>query len=111
MKRTFSIFCGILFICLSFWAGCKKNDTPKDITPPVISLNGSSQVYVEKGTSYTDAGATATDNVDGVITDKIVVTNLVDANVEGTYYVKYNVSDEAGNKATEVVRTVIVKIF
>lgn len=111
MKKTFSIFCALVFVFLSFWAGCKKDDIPKDSTAPVISLNGASQVYVEKGTSYSDAGATATDDVDGDITSKIIVSNLVDVNVEGTFYVKYNVSDEAGNKATEAVRTVIVKVF
>lgn len=94
-----------------FIGGCKKDSEPKDITPPVITLVGSSQVYVEKGTSYTDAGATANDNADGDISANIVVTNLVDVNVEGTYLVKYNVTDKAGNKATEKIRAVIVKVF
>ncbi len=79
-----------------------------DIVPPVITLLGSTPVTVFVTTPYTDAGATASDNVDGDITANIVVTNPVDANVIGTYTVRYNVSDAAGNAATEVTRTVEV---
>lgn len=39
-----------------------------DTTKPVISLVGSPTVSVNFGASYTDAGATASDNVDGNIT-------------------------------------------
>lgn len=94
---------------ISFYS-CKKNGSD-DNTPPVITLTGSAQVYVDKGTSYTDAGATALDETDGDITSKIVVFNPVDVNTEGSYYVTFNVSDNAGNNAAEVKRKVIVKIF
>ena len=33
-----------------------------DITPPVLSLLGQNPVSVDQGTSYNDAGATASDN-------------------------------------------------
>jgi peptidoglycan hydrolase-like protein with peptidoglycan-binding domain len=79
-----------------------------DITPPVITLLGSDPVNIQVGDIYTDAGATALDNIDGDITSKIVVTNLVDTSVAGTYTVKYNVSDLAGNNAVEMTRTVYV---
>ena len=42
-------------------------------------------------------GASATDNVDGDLTSKIVVTGAVDASSAGTYTLKYDVSDAAGN--------------
>ncbi len=100
----------ILFLPLFIFTSCKK-DKPDDIVAPVISLNGSSPVFVEKNTSYTDAGATAYDEVDGDISSKIEVENLVDVNVEGDYFVKYNVTDNAGNKAAEVRRLVIVQVF
>ena len=80
----------------------------KDVTIPVISLEGSASVSLEAGTAYTDAGATATDNIDGAITSGIVTVNPVDINTVGTYTVTYNVSDAAGNAATAVTRTVIV---
>ena len=80
----------------------------KDVTIPVISLEGSASVSLEAGTAYTDAGATATDNIDGAITSGIVTVNPVDINTVGTYTVTYNVSDAAGNGATAVTRTVEV---
>ncbi|HPB25036.1 MAG TPA: DUF5011 domain-containing protein [Bacteroidales bacterium] len=100
----------VLIIVLTSMVSCKKNNSG-DTTAPVITLIGSPQVYVDKGTSYTDAGATAYDETDGDITSRIVVVNPVDANTEGTYYVSYDVTDEAGNKATEVKRKVVVMVF
>ena len=79
-----------------------------DVTKPVITLLGSSPVNIDLGTSYTDAGATATDDIDGDITSSIVIVNPVNVNVAGTYIVTYNVSDTEGNAATEVTRTVNV---
>ena len=43
------------------------NITP-DVTIPVITLLGESEVSLELGSIYTDAGATAIDNIDGDIT-------------------------------------------
>ena len=43
-----------------------------DVTVPVITLTGA-DVSQEVGGSYTDAGATALDNIDGTITNNIVV--------------------------------------
>lgn len=107
MKKYFIL---LIFISITTLISCKK-DAPADVTPPVISLLGSNPVYVEKNTSYTDAGATAYDEVDGDISNRIEVANLVDVNVEGDYFVKYNVIDNAGNKAVEVRRLVYVRTF
>ena len=63
----------------------------------MISLEGAVSVSLEAGTGYTDAGATATDNIDGSITSSIVTVNPVDIDTVGTYTVTYNVSDAAGN--------------
>lgn len=86
-----------------------EEDTSGDTTPPVITRLGDATVTVTEGDAYTDAGFTATDNIDGDITANIVVTNPVDTNTTGTYTVRANVSDSAGNAATEVTRTVIVQ--
>lgn len=51
-----------------------------DTTAPVISLVGTATVDVLLYTSYTDAGATALDNLDGDITANIVTVNPVDTN-------------------------------
>ena len=80
-----------------------------DTVPPVITLIGSSSINLNVGETYTEQGATATDNVDGDISASIVIGgDIVDANTAGTYVITYNVSDMAGNNATEVIRTVTV---
>ena len=75
---------------------------------PVIRLLGNASVFVELGTAYTDAGATASDSTGGIITSSIVITGTVDNNTVGNYTLFYNVSDAAGNPATQVSRTVTV---
>ena len=79
-----------------------------DTAKPTITLLGDPEVTVAKGATYTDAGATATDVVDGDITNKIRTINPVNTSVAGTYTITYNVSDWAGNYAPQVTRTVIV---
>jgi GEVED domain/Subtilase family/Bacterial surface protein, Ig-like domain/MAM domain, meprin/A5/mu/Secretion system C-terminal sorting domain/Fibronectin type III domain len=80
-----------------------------DTTAPVITLNGASTLSLNLGDTYTEQGATATDDVDGDITANIVIGgDVVNTSVAGTYVVTYNVSDAAGNAATQVTRTVTV---
>src|SRR4030042_3606086 len=81
---------------------------PDDITPPAITLNGDNPVTIVVGSEYTDAGATALDDIDGDITGSIAVNNPVDISTLGTYSVTYNVSDAAGNAAAEAIRVVNV---
>ncbi|TBN11858.1 immunoglobulin-like domain-containing protein, partial [Hyunsoonleella pacifica] len=76
---------------------------------PVITLNGNATIDLNVGDIYTEAGATATDDLDGDITANIVIAgDVVDTSIAGTYVVTYNVSDAAGNAATQVSRTVNV---
>ena len=79
-----------------------------DITIPVITRLGDDPVSIEVGETYVDAGATASDNVDGVITTSIVVVNPVNTAIADEYTITYNVSDAAGNAAVQVTRTVNV---
>ena len=79
-----------------------------DTTAPIITLLGDTTVTIEVGTTYTDAGATATDNYDGDLTSSIAIVNNVDTSTIGTYTVTYNVSDASGNAADSVTRTVNV---
>ncbi len=79
-----------------------------DTTAPVIALNGAATINLNVGDTYTEQGATATDNVDGNITANIVISGTVNTAIAGTYSVNYNVNDAAGNAATQVTRTVIV---
>lgn len=81
-----------------------------DTNAPIITLLGTQLTYVEKGTSYVDAGATAYDVEDGDLTSQIVVSGLstVDVNSVGDYLIFYDVKDSAGNQAERVQRTVKV---
>jgi hypothetical protein len=79
-----------------------------DTIAPIITLNGSPEISLTVGDSYIELGATATDNLDGNITASIAISGIVNTNTAGTYFVSYNVSDAAGNAATEVIRTITV---
>lgn len=81
-----------------------------DTEAPVITLSGSASVTLNCGDTYTEQGATAADNFDGDVTADIVVGgDTVNTAVPDTYTVTYNVSDQSGNAATEVTRTVTVQ--
>lgn len=100
---------GMLAGTVMMFQSCAKDDT----TAPVITLTGAASIDINLGDTYADAGATATD-LDGKenssdISSSIVTTGTVDNTLVGTYTIKYNVSDESANAATEVTRTVRVK--
>ena len=85
------------------------NVGPADNTIPLIALIGDSMIELTVGDAYTDQGALATDDQDGVITSSIVVGgDIVDTNSVGVYVITYNVSDAAGNAAVELNRSVKV---
>ena len=93
-------------------SNCRIQEAPEtpisfDITPPIITLNGDSNIELTVGDSYDELGATAEDDVDGDLTASIIIDNPVDTNKVGTYTITYTVSDSAGNKA-EASRVVIV---
>ena len=77
-----------------------------DTVKPVIELIGGN-VVLRIGDTYEELGAVATDNVDGNITNNIVISGEV-KNEKGEYTINYNVKDEAGNAADEVSRIVYV---
>lgn len=78
-----------------------------DNTAPVLTLNGG-DVTLTVGDLYVEQGATASDVVDGNLTDNIVIdSSLVNTGVVGVYTVTYTVADEAGNTST-ATRTVTV---
>ena len=81
--------------------------TSADTTPPVISITGSASITLTEGDTYTDQGATATDDVSGDLTSSIVTTNPVNTSTPGTYTVTYTVTD-AANNTTSIGRIVNV---
>ena len=72
---------------------------------PVLTLTGPASVTVECHTSYTDAGATATDNCSPAVTP--TSTSNVEVNTPGTYQVVWTATDAGGNTDSET-RTVVV---
>jgi hypothetical protein len=78
-----------------------------DVVSPVITMNGDNPINIFIGETYKDAGATALDDVDGNLTDRITVTGTVNTLVPGTYTITYYVIDNGGNEATET-RTITI---
>ena len=78
-----------------------------DQTDPVIVWNGQSMILHEAVTTFTDPGASWTDNIDG---SGLVYSaqQVVDTTKLGTQYLEYNYTDDAGNTA-QITRMVVVE--
>lgn len=85
------------------------NVVAPDFTKPDITIIGKIQDTLMQGKSYVDAGATATDNIDGNITNKITKVSTLDSSKLGTYTITYSVADLANNTASAVRTVVVVK--
>ena len=70
----------------------------KDLEKPDIELKGDKSIYLYLGEEYKEQGYTANDNVDGDITDKVVVDSNVDVNNVGEYVVRYTIKDSSMNE-------------
>ena len=79
-----------------------------DTIPPIITLLGDASMSIGKDTIWEEPGYTATDNNDGDISNNVVRTGNVNVNTLGQYIIQYDVSDNAGNNASPVYRTVNV---
>lgn len=77
-----------------------------DKIAPEIAISGNSPVRVKRGTTYTDAGAIVTDNIDTEL--NATSTSNVNTSTNGTYYITYGATDSHDNSAIEKTRTVIV---
>jgi alpha-tubulin suppressor-like RCC1 family protein len=77
-----------------------------DTQPPVITLTGANPLQIYKGATFSDPGATVTDNRD--VTRSITGTGTVNTAAVGNYTLNYNTTDAAGNLAVQVTRTVNV---
>ncbi|MEP3372053.1 malectin domain-containing carbohydrate-binding protein, partial [Maribacter dokdonensis] len=76
---------------------------------PVITLNGESYLELNIGDEYVELGVLAIDNIDGDISELVIIGgDIVTTEVEGTYVVTYNVKDSSGNESEEVIRRVEV---
>lgn len=80
-----------------------------DRVPPTISLVGAASISLAAGQPYEELGATAQDDIDGDVTNRIVINSTVNTAVVGTYTVTYTAFDKATNQAA-VTRTVQVGV-
>lgn len=70
-----------------------------------LTLNGSSTINLKLGENYVEPGYVASDNVEGNLTDKVLVESNLDLSKEGTYKITYKVTNSVGD-TKEVYRTV-----
>ncbi|HPO16021.1 MAG TPA: DUF5011 domain-containing protein, partial [Candidatus Hydrogenedentes bacterium] len=80
-----------------------------DTNPPSLILYGAAEMTISTGGTYTEQGARAEDECEGVLTSSVVIGgDVVDTNTPGDYVVTYNVQDSAGNPAPQLIRTIHV---
>lgn len=79
-----------------------------DQIAPVLTLKGETSITMDAGIAYEEPGYTATDNIDGDITEQVEISGSVNIYHAGTYTLTYTVKDKHGNTAT-AQRTVVVK--
>lgn len=94
MKKNILAVAAFLVAGTVVFTSCKKDD----ITDPVVTLNGSSEMTVSLQGTFTDPGATANDNKDGAISPAI--SGSVNTNLKGVYEITYTATDAAGNSAS-----------
>ena len=82
--------------------------TVTSTSKPTITLKGSQNMTLEVGDTYTEKGATATDETDGDISSQIQISGSVNTSKAGTYTVTYTVTN-SNDLTTTVTRTVTVK--
>ena len=104
---------GDLSVSETFGSGNNSNNTSyintlrnQDQDGPVVTVLGENPVTVDRGTPYTDAGATAFDAGDNA-GQTVTTTGTVDTSLAGTYTLTYSATDSKGNVGT-ATRTVTV---
>ena len=80
-----------------------------DTTAPVLGLVGAAVMTHSLGSPWQDPGATASDSLDGNLTQNVAVSGSVNVNQAGSYTLAYSVSDASGNAASPLTRTVTVQ--
>jgi hypothetical protein len=79
-----------------------------DETPPVLILLGDRNITLLLEEPFVEPGFNATDNNDGNISDRVVVSGTVDKMEVGTYELSYAVTDDAGNKSEILTRIITI---
>lgn len=80
-----------------------------DRNAPSLQLIGETTISIAAGATFVDQGATALDDIDGDLTNRIKTTGEINTTVVGKQTISYQVSDRAGNTSSRV-RTVNVGV-
>ncbi len=123
MKKLLLTCFMILFALVLF--ACKPEDPtiPSEPTDPIVDpsdptpadtvaplLFGVTDAVINVGETFNPlAGVSAIDNIDGTITNLIVVTGTYDVNTPGIYTITYTVTDSAGNQTVQS-RQLVVRV-
>jgi uncharacterized protein (TIGR02145 family) len=80
-----------------------------DLIPPVITIIGDNPLEINIGEDYTEFGATATDDIDGDITQNIIIdSSNINTTLAGNYTVTYSVSDLSNNSTSEQREVIVI---
>jgi hypothetical protein len=82
-----------------------RSITIKDTIPPIIELIGEKTINLLFGQTFADPNVNV---IDFDLSNEVVVKGSVDTKTVGSYLIEYNYSDNSGNKAVPVTRTVNV---
>jgi hypothetical protein len=94
----------IFLIPILLLLSCKKEDT----TSPIVTLNGTTPVFLYMGDTYMEQGAKAEDDKDGDVSSTITISGSVNTAQTGSYALEYTANDNSGNEGN-ATRYVIVK--
>ena len=78
-----------------------------DKIPPELTINSEPEIYVNLNEEYVRPSYTATDNMDGDITDKVTVESNVNLAAEGEYIEKFTVKDSDGNETSKEIKVIV----
>ncbi|MBI5405794.1 DUF5011 domain-containing protein, partial [Candidatus Kaiserbacteria bacterium] len=98
---------GTVSLSPTITATSTSTSTSTDTVPPVVTLIGAAAIQIDESQTFIDPGATASDDIDGDLTPKIIVAGAVDPATIGLYTLSYSATDAAGN-AGSVSRVVSV---
>lgn len=108
-KRYIVIIIIILAVAIFVFGNKGENNKIIDTEPPQLTINGDEKKIVAYGTDFTKDSVTATDNLDGDITEKVFVEGNVDTNNIGTYELTYKVLDSSGNTSEKKQEIMVCK--
>ena len=96
---------------IAFLYGCEKDHETVskvvDVTYPTITLNGAAFVHIPVGGSYSDQGATLTDDITGQVSQISPTSSELDVNTPGLYEILFEAKNANGFR-TQAVRGVLV---